>query len=138
MHGDSISGGIRRGPTLPEAATLDFLLSAPVPHIEQLRSQLEGIQVIRECYCGCATVDLVPDQPRVAPATAFVAVSDVIAVAVSRPTSPQHPSTLMLHVRDGWIAELEIVDESGERMQAVFPDVASWEAAIPAEELFGD
>ncbi|MGH2401832.1 MAG: hypothetical protein ACRDE6_03905, partial [Candidatus Limnocylindria bacterium] len=52
----------------------------------------------------------------------------VAVEAFSRDSAPAHPAELLLHVIDGWLNELEIVDYRGDNPQARFPDLHTWEA----------
>lgn len=124
--------------TEPEALTLEFLLQARLPGVEELRRQIQAVQVVGQCDCGCATVDLRVDRDKVAPAPAFAKRSElVVAAAASRTTAIQHPAAVWLFVdAEGWLRELEIVDWVGENPQPVFPPVDSWEAPQSAEDFF--
>jgi hypothetical protein len=127
-----------RGLTDAELATLEYLLTARMQNSEQLRRQLEGLQVVGDCFCGCATVDLMPDRSRTPAPRDFANRADpVVLAAASRPKSSAHPATLFLHVdADGWLRELEIVDDSGINTQRVFPPVESWKPPRTVEDFF--
>ena len=107
-----------------EQQTLDFLLGAPLPGMDELRRQVPGLRVVGDCDCGCATVDLLPDKDRVP--RAVTKFSRVAVEAFSRESAAAHPAELLLHVIDGWIAELEIVDYRGDNRQRRFPEVDTW------------
>ena len=109
-----------------EQQTLDFLLGSPLPGIDELRGQVPGLRVVGDCDCGCATIDLLPDKDHVP--RAVTQFSRVAVTAFSRDSAAAHPAELLLHVIDGWLAELEIVDYRGDNPQDRFPDLDTWQA----------
>jgi hypothetical protein len=129
---------VSRPLTAAELATLEYLLSAEFPNAEQLRQQVAGLLVGGECDCGCATIDLIPDKARTPPPTASANQEwPIVAAADSQPNARAHPAALQLHVdADGWLRELEIVDDAGINPQASFPPLDTWEPPLPADEYF--
>ncbi|HYI66565.1 MAG TPA: hypothetical protein VEW95_06570 [Candidatus Limnocylindrales bacterium] len=121
-----------RALTAVEGATLDLLIEAAAADSGALREQADQARVVGSCDCGCATIDLAigPDV-----SSRMEAHGRIAASASSRPGSPQHPAELLLHVVDGVLAEVEIVDDSGQNPQATFPAIETWEAA---REGFGE
>ena len=113
-----------RALTAVERATLDLLLEAAAADLHALRDQADQARVVGSCDCGCATIDVAigPDVMSRTEAHGRIAAS-----ASSRPGSPQHPAELLLHVVDGILAEVEIVDDSGQNRQATFPPIETWE-----------
>lgn len=116
----------RTRPMTPEErALLDFLLTDAIPDVATLRAQAADAMMTGSCSCGCPTVDLAPaggapswDAGRV--------IGRVAASAFSRPGWPQ--AQLLLHVVDGRLAELELVDVDASGPHQVFPPPAAWQA----------
>ena len=115
-----------RGLRAEEQQTLDFLLGSPLPGMDELRRQVTGLRVVGDCDCGCATIDLQPDKDHVP--RSITEFPRVAVAAFSRDSAAAHPAELLLHVIDGWLAELEIVDFRGDNPQGRFPDLETWEA----------
>jgi hypothetical protein len=116
-----------------EAETLEFMLSAGFPGDETLRAQAAGAVVIEQCTCGCATIDfgLDADAP-VAPQLA-----DAPLVQTRARDMDEHPVSLMLFVRDGRLASLEIVWYDESQMTEEFPAPEFWEPPT-ASSGYGD
>jgi hypothetical protein len=65
--------------------------------------QADSVRVVSHCGCGCRTIDLSPSGAK----EAHTGPSTVVASAPA--TSPEGvPLDLLVHVRDGVLAELEI------------------------------
>jgi hypothetical protein len=113
--------------TVVERATLDYLLVDAIDDVAALRDQAANAFVTGMCDCGCATVDLtVP--PDAKASTPSASPDRVIASALSR--RGVRRAQLLLHVLDGRLTELEIVDVDGSGPQPVFPAVSTWEPPI--------
>jgi len=115
---------MQRDLTSNEAETLAFLLAQSFPGVEALRAQAGTAYVVRKCDCGCATIDLEVDAAT-PPATE---VGEPVAVeAHGLPRSDgRPPPDLILFVRDGRLASLEIVSYSEDVFEA-FPRTAEFE-----------
>jgi len=126
---------IRHAPrplTREERATLEFLLHDAIPEVDVLRTQSAGTMVVSGCDCGCATIDLEvpPDAPLWEPNER---VGRIAAKAFSHVGSPPHHGELLLHVLDGRLAELEIVDTDASGPLPQFPPVDSWQQPYAGE-----
>jgi hypothetical protein len=109
---------MHRDLTSNEAETLAFLLTPGFPGAEVLRAQAPTAYVVRKCNCGCATIDLGVDA---AMPLATEAGEPVAVEAHGLPRSDgRPPPDLILFVRDGRLASLEIVSYS-EDVFEVFP-----------------
>lgn len=88
-----------------ERVLLDFLLTADFPARNELQQQVERVQAVGECDCGCGTIDLAVAEPSVrADCQARVPVEaygDTV--------------TVLLFVRDGFLSLLEIVNYDDSR-----------------------
>jgi hypothetical protein len=107
-----------------ETEILTFLLTADFPGVEKLREQAQSAQVVGECACGCATVDLEVDAA--APVAEEIPQANAVnAAGRSRPEA-ELPPELILFVRDGRLESIEIVwfDEAP---IAVFPPAEEFE-----------
>ena len=87
--------------------------------MEALRAQAETARVIRECECGCATIDMTTD-PALPPAEGVTEPN-----AVEAPGRGGEALELILFVRDGRLSSLEIVSY----------DVATLEVFPPPSEF---
>ena len=106
-----------------EAEILEFMLSAGFPGDEVLREQAARAVVIEQCTCGCATIDfgLEADSP-VAPE-----IKGAPLVQTRAREMDERPAALMLFVRDGRLASLEIVWYDEAQMTGEFPAPEFWE-----------
>jgi len=82
-----------------ERALLDFLLSSEFPGCEQLKAQIDNLQVTGVCECGCGTVNF--------------SIKGQAARAVCREPIPVEAQgdgiDVLLFVRNGLLSSLEIV-----------------------------
>jgi hypothetical protein len=106
-----------------EAETLEFMLSASFPGDGALRAQAAGAVVIEQCTCGCATIDFGSDAD--APVAPGLAGAPLVQTRAR--DMDEHPVSLMLFVRDGRLASLEIVWYDESQMTAEFPPPEFWE-----------
>jgi hypothetical protein len=94
---------------------LDFLLSADFPGAEEIRRQALAVRAL-DTWGDEATIDLVVDKRQAAP----VHVREPIPVeARSRDEKPLRE--LILHVREGWLTTLELVQYDEPQLLQVFP-----------------
>lgn len=117
-----------RSLTNREAGTLEFMLSAGLPGSEALREQAARAVVIDQCTCGCATIDFGLDDAD--PAAAELQGAPLIQTRAR--DMDAHPVSLMLFVRDGRLASLEIVWYDESQMTDEFPEPAVWEPPTAA------
>jgi hypothetical protein len=83
--------------------------------------------VVEQCTCGCATIDLaIPDNAPVA-----VDAPPVPVVQTHARDMDEHPVGLLVFVRDGRLASLEIVWYDESQMTGEFPAREFWEAPTP-------
>jgi hypothetical protein len=93
--------------TQREREVLDFLLSAELPGIDELRRQAETVYA-SPWRCGCASIDLHVDR-RVAPASPLR--TQPAIEAETKEVDAAGLFELLLWVdEDGWLSSLEIVD----------------------------
>ena len=88
-----------------ERAQLHFLLSIDFPGRNELRKQLDRVAVVGDCDCGCGTVDLMVSGP----ATHADVRKQIPVEAYGKGVD------VLLFVRDGLLAALEIVDHGDSR-----------------------
>jgi hypothetical protein len=100
---------------------LEFLLVADFPGVDELRRQAKVVSVVGRCPCGCATINLSVDGAPVGPPFGAVPVE-----ARSREVYAGGPLELMLFVRAGRLASLEIVDYANE-LPVEFPPPSDFE-----------
>jgi hypothetical protein len=92
--------------TQREREVLDFLLSAELPGVDELRRQAETVYA-SPWRCGCASIDLHVDR-RVAPASPL---RTQPAIEAETKVDAAGLFELLLWVdEDGWLSSLEIVD----------------------------
>jgi hypothetical protein len=101
-----------------EAEVLSFLLEPEFPGVEALRRQAETARVVRQCECGCATIDLATDPA--APAAEGVREPNVVEARGRARDDGRPPPELILFVRDGRLSSVEIVSYD-EPIFDVFP-----------------
>jgi hypothetical protein len=112
--------------TAREREVLDFLLSAEFPGVERLREQAGGARVASEPRDCCPSLKLVADVTRARPAS----VRDEPVVVGAGSKSKEW--TLLLHVRDGWLDEMELVHYTDD-VPAEFPSPDAFETPVPEE-----
>jgi hypothetical protein len=91
---------------------LDFLLSVDHPGVTELRRQTE-FALAKPWDCGCASIDLTVDQTR-APQASITASPAVEAESKER-DDPLRVFDLLLWVKDGWLAGIELVEYGYDR-----------------------
>jgi len=114
-----------RSLTAEERDALNFLLSADFPGVEELREQAKVVSVVGR-RCGCASVDFSVDT-EVAQRTKSY--EPVPVEAHSRDVGPGGPFQLLLFVREGWLAGLEIVYFANE-LPVEFPPLDAFEPPL--------
>ena len=120
---DAVVPSFPRALSEREADTLAFMLSAKFPGDAALRGQVEQAIVVEQCTCGCATIDLaIPDDAPVA-----VGAPPVPVVQTHARDMDEHPVGLLLFVRDGRLASLEIVWYDESQMTGEFPAREFWD-----------
>lgn len=99
-----------RGLGTEERALLQFLLDEPFLGRDELRQQMESVQVIGACPDGCPTVALAVDRSLVStPPDALT-----VPVEAEGRDADGMPILVALHAADGYLQELEIVRFDGE------------------------
>jgi hypothetical protein len=127
-HRDDLDG-VReefRPPTDREREILDLLLSVEEVGIAELRDQAAFARVAR-WSCGCASFNVVVDRER-APRSVITASPAVEALSTER-DDPDKAFDLLLWVKDGWLAGVEIVDyvaRHGEESPKEIPPREYW------------
>jgi hypothetical protein len=97
MSGRSGSISENRILSLAEKELIKWLISHGTPEARDYVLQIEKLQVVRRCSCGCPTVDFYASQG------ASKILADFYGV------TPENVEVgVILHARDGRIAELEI------------------------------
>jgi len=100
-----------------EKRILQALLDQPFPGQVELRSQLGSARVSAECRCGCASVVLIVDPDSEAPAST----TSSVPVEAEGYDDDGMPVWFILHVRDGYLQELEIIRADGRGVHSL-PD----------------
>lgn len=111
-----------RRPTQDEVRYLARLLEQPFPGRDELRAQLENLQV--EPHSGCRSLALRSAGGPAAPVTTRVPVE---AQASDRDGAELH---MLLHVLGGYVQELEIMRE-GDGGVIALPPPEDWELFLP-------
>lgn len=84
-----------------EHALVDLLLSADFPGCDELRSQVDNVEVIGICKCGCGTADLRVKEPAVrSPSESPIPIEA---------HSDTPPVDVLLFVDQGLLSMLELV-----------------------------
>lgn len=109
-----------RGLRTPERALIEFLLTADFPGRNELREQLDHVEVVWVCDCGCGTVNL-----RVKSLTKRAVVREPIPVEARG-----RGFDVLLFVRDGFLNSLEIVDH-GDSRPLEYPSTVGLELWAP-------
>jgi hypothetical protein len=88
-----------------ERALIEFLLSVEFPGRDELRDQLDRVEVIGICECGCGTVNLNVTGAPVRAATESLIPAEAMAEGLD----------VLLFARDGLLSSLEFVfyDDNG-------------------------
>jgi hypothetical protein len=90
-----------------ESEILSFLLAVEFPGVEALRVQAQSARVVRQCECGCATIDLAPDPA--APVAEGVGCPNAVEARGRARTDGRVPPDLILFVGDGRLRSVEVV-----------------------------
>jgi hypothetical protein len=114
-----------------EREVLDFLLSVRDPRAEALREQAGTAQVVGQCACGCATIDLEVDRTTAAPSLWLSS----LAIEATNGLNP--PYELLLFLESGWLSSIEIVYYDG-IPPPVFPPPATFERPWISAEIARD
>jgi hypothetical protein len=104
-----------------EKALIDFLLIADFPGRNELQQQVECVQVVGDCDCGCGTIDLAVTGPCVR-----AGCRERVPVEAYGDTI-----TVLLFVRDGLLSSLEIVNCDDSR-PLVYPSPDGLKLSVPA------
>jgi hypothetical protein len=109
-----------------EKALIDFLLTADFPGRDELRDQLGQVQVLGDCDCGCGTVSLsVPGAAVRADAREPIPVEAY---------NEDGSLSVLLFVREGMLASLEIVDYVGGRGYPTPAKLSLWVPPPPRQK----
>jgi|SRR5215467_13329491 len=103
-----------------ERALLEFLLAADFPGKEILASQSANLEVVRECDCGCGTVN-------------FRGAESAPQASVREPIPVEAYGVgveVLLFVRGGYLRSLEVVHH-GDPVSASYPAVEKLHLWIP-------
>lgn len=103
-------GLMARALTINEQQALAAMLAIDFPGAKELRAQAPTARVVRQCDCGCATIDLIVD-----PKLPVAPISTLVPVE-----APTKDGGLLLFVTDGRLSGLEIYS-SHNRAPAAFP-----------------
>jgi hypothetical protein len=114
--------------TRQERELLELLLTKNFPGREELRHQLESARVCGEYGLGDPTVVLCVDQS----AAKHASVDHRIPVEANGSDSDGMKIHILVHVVDGFLAELEIYREDGEAIRRM-PDPNSLEVLSSSE-----
>jgi hypothetical protein len=90
-----------------ERAVLERLLSGEFAGAEAFRAQIPAVSVTGECECGCGSLYLAVDHARAERGRGRYSGWDMIV------ENGDSASWLMVHQKDGWLAELEHVPGHG-------------------------
>ena len=119
---------IKPRPLSPEErALMEFLLSAEFPGRDELRSQLDSVEAIGACECGCGTVSL-----QVAKSAAGVSAEKPIPVKAYGELVD-----VILLARNGFLSSLELVFHDP-RAPRPFPkpgDLKLWVRPAPRPQI---
>jgi hypothetical protein len=99
-------------------------LAVEFPGVEALRAQTLAARVVRQCECGCATIDLATDPA--APVAVGVGAANAVEARGRARTDGRVPPDLILFVGDGRLRSLEIVSY-GEPVFETFPSPEEFE-----------
>jgi hypothetical protein len=103
-----------------ERAMIEFLLTADFPGRDELREQVGCVGVVWDCDCGCGTIKMIVRNP--------------VVRAVAREPIPVEARgagiDVLLFVRDGLLASLEIVDHGNSR-PLTYPSPSKLELWVP-------
>ena len=88
-----------------ERLLIEFLLSADFPERDDLKQQMDRVEVIEECDCGCGTADLRIKEV----GTDAIGCEQIVVEAYGNDVD------VLLFVRSGLLSSLEIVDHGDSR-----------------------
>jgi hypothetical protein len=103
-----------------ERAVIEFLLAADFAGRNELKEQLESVEVVWECDCGCGTVNF-----QVTGSVGRALTKEPIPVEANG-----HGLDVLLFVRGGFLSSLEIVDH-GDARPLPYPTVDSLRLWVP-------
>jgi hypothetical protein len=109
-----------------EKALFRWLISHGTAEAAQYAAQVERVQVVSECSCGCPTIGLALDGRLVAQTGGSLIISDLVG------TSPEgHKVNVILHVRGEELSELEVYACDGSDVLSLPKpeDLKRWEDA---------
>jgi hypothetical protein len=101
---DDFTAAEYRDLTPEERRLLEWLIANGTPAAPAYASQLPEVRVVARCTCGCPTLDLALGEKK----ARTVGPSTILADVTGR--SPEGvPVSVILHVREGEISELEVI-----------------------------
>ena len=115
----------------PERTLLEALLAEQFPGFEALRSQAVVTRVRGECSCGCGSIVLTLEHD---PSNRAEVLGRIPVEATSTNRTGEHvPIDVLLHVVDGYLDELEIVNYDQSR--APYPNPESLKIFVNDEDF---
>ena len=114
---------VSRPLTAEERRLLDGLLAYDFPGVQELRSQARDLRTKKGCTCGCGTIDLIVQDPRLLPSDA---VSPVPVEGHIRGVDGEDVGGVLLFVSNGLLASLEVYSY-GEPLPLPRSDQVTWE-----------
>jgi hypothetical protein len=103
-----------------ERALMEFLFTADFPGRNELKEQVDRVEVVGDCDCGCGTIDLAVKEP-------FVRAASREPISVE---AHGDGIEVLLFVRDGLVSSLEIVDY-GDSRPLIYPSPATLQLWVP-------
>lgn len=98
-----------RPATREETALIEHLLAAADVPTHDIRAQLDGLQVMSDCTCGCPSVALYPANATASNRAETPASGPTLEICADCPEG-----LITLFVRRGCLMSLELAHESGE------------------------
>jgi hypothetical protein len=125
---DRVTEHLPRSLSDREADLLQLMLSVEVPGIESLREQARSASVVRECSCGCGTIDF---GVQATMTEAVASGEDGPIVEAGARDKHEHSVELLLFVCDGRLSSLEIVWYDESQRTGVLPPTDFWATPTP-------
>lgn len=115
---------VSRPLTAPERAAIERLLALGTtrPESAPAAAQVRDVRVVGECTCGCGTIDLAVGATR--PGQVPIPGPSVVFDGVARDVDGGLVD-LILRVRGGKLAELEVYRPDGARLAGPLPDASA-------------
>jgi hypothetical protein len=117
--------------TTPERDLLVHLLSLD-PSTAPYCAQLDGVRVVSQCDCGCASIDLAVRGATRGPNSVAVPLVDAEAR-----TPDGDGLGVLVFAADGYLTQLEVYAMGGDAASLPTPDALTWVAPPAAERGVG-